>query len=124
MIAFLSLALLVAQPAEQPKTNCASPQTERDVEICRYLKRMEGLEIKTVVKVAFGTNDEMFSLRPAARECMAINQIDPIDHEWSFFRIINASKDTKKCFLEWIRMNKPNLEWTEQKEKEFEGVVQ
>jgi hypothetical protein len=122
MILLLSLALLVTQPAAQP--NCESPPTKRDIEICRYLKRMEELEVKTVDKVAFGTNDEMFSLRPAARKCKLINHVDPIDTERSFFRIINATVESKKCLLKWIRINTPKLEWTEQKEKELEDFVQ
>jgi hypothetical protein len=122
VIPLLSLALLVAQPAEQP--NCESPQTKRDIEICRYLKRNEELEVKTVDEIGFGTNDEMFSLRPAARKCKLMNHVDPIDAERSFFRIINATEESKKCLLKWIRMNTPNLEWTEQKEKELEGFVQ
>jgi hypothetical protein len=120
----LALALLAAQPAERPQGDCGLPNTERDIQYCRHMEQMKEFEIKTVEIAAVGTGDEMVSLRPAARDCKLNNQVDSIEGTRAYFNIVNATKKSKRCLADWIRVNKPNLEWTAQKEKELEGFVQ
>jgi hypothetical protein len=117
-----TLALLVMQPTDTPKNHCTSPETEREKAICAYLKKMEEIEIVTVDEVAFGTFEEMFSLRPAARECGLMNHVDPIDENRAYFQIVNASSKSKSCLIKWVRQYQPNLELTSERKKELEGV--
>jgi hypothetical protein len=123
MMTYLALAILIMQPAGQWKADCESPQTQREIDICTYLKFLEKFEIKKVEIVAVGTHEEMISLRSVARGCGLVNHIDPIDKDRSMFQIINSTKNSKKCILKWIKRETPNLEWTEQKEMEFEGFI-
>ena len=88
------------------------------------MNEFKKLEIKTVDAVAVGTHEEMLSLRPAARSCELMNRVDGIDDKRAFFEIVNASDISRKCIIEWIRMNKPHLELTSEKKKELGGYVE
>jgi hypothetical protein len=118
------LTILAMQLADKPNYNCTSPETERVAAACEYLKKMEGFKILTVDDVAFGTIDQMFLLKTIARDCGLLNQVDPVDEKNAYFRIVNASSETKSCLVEWIRKNKPTLEWTVEKQKELERFVE
>ena len=120
----LSLLSSISMQFVDPATvNCKSAQSDRDKHICSYYDVLQKLEIKTVDDVAVGTNEEMFSLKPIARSCKLLNNVDYIDEKTSFLKIINASQESKTCIIQWIRSNKPKLELTPEKKEEL-GFVQ
>ncbi len=117
MILSVVIASLLANGDVAANSYCNSPQTERDVAVCRYLQAVEKLEIRTVESVAVGSQEQMLALRSQARECGLINRVDHIGEHVSTFDIINADTESKKCLVDWLEINKPKLVFSEERLK-------
>lgn len=120
MSLLLALTLLAASAPPAYEEQCADPTSERDRQICAYMKRVLELEIRTVETVAVGTIEQLKSIRPQARKCELLNRIDPVGidplgNEVSVLDIINASDAGRLCLTAWIKENAPQLEFSEEK---------
>jgi len=111
------LALLLADPqgAREWQDRCVSAATERDVRVCEHIERVGELEINSVESVALGSEAEMRLLRQQARDCELINVIDYVAPNVSIFKIINADQESRQCFADWMRVNKPDLLYTRER---------
>ena len=111
---FAALAAVIAAAASGGD-RCAEPKSEREEQICSHLEKIENLEIRSVESVAVGSHEQMLDIRPRARGCRLLNRIDYVGENVSVFDIINADQESRRCLVDWIRANKPELLFTSER---------